>query len=217
MKKILLGGMVVGVALCWVAQSAQAQTANATANSPLYNPGTNSLSMDLYGNLRSSSDSGVPTYSAIATFTPVAGIVGEICGSASKTITLRNLSMDGWVPLAGTAGGMTVVVHRLSSADAGGTPVAVNKPSYVVGNPTTTALVQGYTAAPSTGTSLGSIYSGTVNFPILGNDTPKSVLPATAFTQPITLAGASQCVDMTIAGTVPTTPTLSIGWTWTEQ
>lgn len=153
------------------------------------------------------------TYSASVPLVPVASIVFQICGSASKIIHVRSLTFQG---SAATAGGMTFQTRRLSGADTTGTavvPVPAN-----AANPTPTA---GILSLPSSaGTSLGRIYNGALAFPLVAGAVPpiETIAPWLSYAgQPFTLVGAAQCIDAVFAGTVPTTPLLDATVTWTEE
>jgi hypothetical protein len=160
--------------------------------------------------------SGIPlaTFVASATYTPTTGVTTEICGEAGKTVRLIS---EMWSGSASAAGGMTLSGILTSSPSTGGTSTTVTASPYVSGN-TPVAVVKTFTVAPTAGTIVGRLEYLGVPFQATSSLNNPIIIThgADGVTQPITLT-AGQCVDFSLTGTVPSSPTLNVALVWTEQ
>lgn len=160
----------------------------------------------------------MPSDSSFASFTPTTGVLWSECGSASKTIHIKSLVVQGF---AGTAGSYVLQVLKTSTAPSGGTATALTfVADTTVGATSNTATGSYYTAAPTGGTSLGAVAGGIVPFPVAGGmSMPVNLLAqgAPTGTQAIALSGTAQCVEISTTTAALTTPTMVVAEAHTEQ
>ena len=81
----------------------------------------------------------------------------NIVGSASKTITVKRITVSGMTLTA--VGYFTINVEKLSTASTGGTSTTLVATSLDSNNSAATAVVKAYTAAPTKGALVGTIAS----------------------------------------------------------
>jgi hypothetical protein len=155
------------------------------------------------------------TYSCLASFTPVAGDIALIAGASGKVITVTRVEVS--LSTSGTAALETVQLIKRSTADTGGTPVAMTAVPHDKLFPPAAATVSNYTAAPTLGAAVGSIRG--VQF----ND-QSAALPGAASwlwtfgdrpgARAFVLRGAQDQLCINLGGVVATqTAIVSIEWT----
>lgn len=177
---------------------------------------------DLRGNYRGPK----VTYAACTTAKSVAvsgtAAFSILAASATKTIRLQKVIFSGVVATA--ANYVDVVLRKTSTVATGGTPVTLTQTPYVSSSAAgTAAACNFYTAAPTSGTLVGTLGVQTVFGPLLG--TPAvSILPVTFdYTTeseqetPTLTAGSTQSFELNF-GTAPgNAVTCTVQWIWTEE
>jgi acyl dehydratase len=159
------------------------------------------------------------TYSAVALgIVPAASAtdVFTITGSASKTISITAISIDG---LATTSGAMKMQLMKRSSANTGGTSTAVTAVPFDSNDAAASATVLAYTSNPIVGTPVGTLETFIQAFPSTaqtysddGNDFTYGTIG-----KPIVLRGVAQTLAINLNGaSAPAGGTLDIKMTWTE-
>lgn len=161
-------------------------------------------------------------HAAIVSLAPAASATDfvTICGSASKTIAITDIILNGQ---ATTAGSKFVQLAFRTTADTGGTSTSISAIPSDTSDPVATATVLQYTANPaSLGTSAGYVRSGVLSLPT----TATLGIPQTEwqfgaqtrnFEKEITLRGTSQCLTLHGGGaSFPAGSTLFGSISWTE-
>lgn len=159
-----------------------------------------------------------PTYSASRPLFALAASgtdVFTITGSASKTIRIVRLVLQF------TLGGKQVsfFVIKRSSANSGGTSGTATAVPHDSLSAAGTATVRSYTANPTLGTEVGTIYAATAPA-VLASSTstaPAAVVDFTrTFEQPIVLRGVEETLAVNV-GAVTTGVSLLASVVWTEE
>jgi hypothetical protein len=167
--------------------------------------------------------SGLATYSAFAgpiTSPASATDVFIINGAAAKIIKVWRI----WVTtIQTTAGVNSWAILKRSTANTGGTAVATTKVPLDSSDAAASALVQHYTANPTTGTLVGNVWLGRVASPAtattgfakeLGTMVDFSILCG----KPVVLSSAAEGLALNFLGVSPPTGMASIcGVQWTEE
>jgi len=121
----------------------------------LTNGQAGALQSDTTGALYVNIEGRKQTYSCFATFTPVAGDIAVLSGSASKTIRITRVEVS--MSTSGTAGVEAVTLVKRSAADTGGTSAAMTAVPHDSNYAAASAAPRNYTAAPTLGTAVGTI------------------------------------------------------------
>lgn len=159
------------------------------------------------------------TYSAAVT-NLVTGLLATdiftISGSATKTIRVTKISIDG---LAVTGGNFTVQLIKRSSANTGGTSTTATDVPHDSNNAAATAVVRAYTVNPTVlGTQVGLLRSNRVF--ISGGATTGSAEDEEHFGdlgQAVVLRGAAEFLCLNLNSVTINTPTLNLWAEWTEE
>lgn len=159
----------------------------------------------------------IPLVAAVTVNVPIFNIIG----SASKTVTVKRITVSGMTLTA--VGYFTINVEKLSTASTGGTstsPVAV---SLDTNNPAATAVVKAYTAAPTKGTLVGTLAS----WRALWQATVAAAAGVTDYftfnfgdmreTKGVILRGTSQEIALTFPVVLASAGTLAVDIEWTEE
>lgn len=169
------------------------------------------------------------TYSAGSTFTTPAAATTDfwqIYGSGTKTIKV--LRVEAAYTSAGTSTNDQFFLIKRSTANSGGTSTVVTNVPLDSTNSAATAVVRIYTVNPTTGTSVGTVASGTLQSVINpGGTYPVSQSPQGAQVlfdhrltgQPVVLRGTGEGLVLNFAGTIPASsiPKIAVTVFWTEE
>ena len=171
------------------------------------NDGTNARTLftDAAGRLQTAPTTKTTYSAATAIFTPVATAtdIFVITGSATRTVKILSIILSGTQTTAGNIG--TISLIKRSTDDTGGTSVAATRIPHDSTNAAATAVVRHYTANPTLGTTVGTVYSPRVSIPAPAT----AIVPATIFQynapdpahgQPITLRGAAEVIAVNMGG-----------------
>ncbi len=137
----------------------------------------------------------ISTYSGnTVAFTPVAGDIFVITGSATKTVKILRIILCGTQTTAGNVN--TISIIKRSSANSAGTAVALTKVPFDSTSPASTIVAQHYTAAPTPGTAVGTLWG------------PRATIPAPATVNNVGESGASAILiydhNQSVNGQLPT-------------
>lgn len=159
------------------------------------------------------------TYSAAITNLVSATLATDILtinGSASKTIRVTKISIDG---LAVTGGNISVFLIKRSTVNTGGTSTTLTNVPHDSANAAGTAAVKAYTVNPTVlGTAVGTVRSNRVF--ISGGATTASAEDEQRFGdlgQGIVLRGTSESLCLNLAGVTINSPSLNVWVEWTEE
>lgn len=160
------------------------------------------------------------TYGAAITATTVAATptdVFTITGSATKTVKIRHISIDGTQT---TGGVVNILVIKRSTANTGGTSTLPTAVPYDSANPAATAVVRSYTVNPTAlGTAVGTIHSEKL-FVSATTGTPDELkfdYTEHSPIQPITLRGATEVLAINLNSVTVTGNSFNMDITWTEE
>jgi hypothetical protein len=184
------------------------------------------LQTDPAGNLRVTGVGGMNTYSASASFVPVASAtdIAILPGSASKTIKVLRVKLQ-LSSTSTTAQNIVAQLIKRGAANTGGTSSAMTVVPHNSGNTTATAAPLTYTANPTINNTVGAVDTGIVSTqqaPTAGTaGYPQNewVVDYTApGMQPIVLSGVAQGLAVNLGGvTVSATATAKVTFTYTEE
>jgi hypothetical protein len=156
------------------------------------------------------------SYSSNSIFTPVAGDIAVLPGSATKTIRVTRVEVS--MSTSGTAAYESVQLIKRSTADTAGTSAAMTAVPHDSAFAAASAAPLKYTAAPTLGTAIGTVRGAQIYDP-----SGVSALSPNVVTWPfgdragvIVLRGVAQqlCVNL---GAVVATQTVSVTFEWTEE
>lgn len=141
-----------------------------------------------------------------------------IYGSATKTVNIKRIVVQG--PTLTLVEYITPTLTKYSTAPSGGTTTAITAvPMDSNYSASTASLLQAYTAAPTAGTSVGTIgarkilaQATTAAAAGMVNDTIDFL-----FTTPIVLRGTAEGVGIRFAGAPASAVTLSVFVEWSEE
>lgn len=159
----------------------------------------------------------IPLVAAVTVNVPFFNIIG----SATKTITVKRISVNGFTTTA--VGYVTINAEKLSTATSGGTSTTLVATPLDSSNSAATAVVKAYTVAPTKGTLVGVVSSQ--RFLSQANTAAAAGIP-TAFeflygvmdsTQGITLRGAAQELCLVFPVVLASAGTCAIDIEWTEE
>ena len=159
----------------------------------------------------------VPLVTAVTVNVPFFNIIG----SASKTITVKRITVSGMTITA--VAYFTINVEKLSAASTGGTSTTLAAVPLDSANSAATAVVKAYTAAPSKGALVGTVAS----WRALWQATVAAAAGVTDYftfnfgdmreTKGVILRGAAQELALTFPVVLASAGTLSIDIEWTEE
>ncbi len=152
---------------------------------------------------------------ASAPFTPGATPqdVFTIMGSASKTIRVVRMGLSG---IQTTAGLNAWSIVKRSTANSGGTSALLTAVPTDDSYPAATATVRQYTANPTAGVLIGSVWSGRIMSPILAS-TPGDIEKLVCFSPPIVLSGITDVLAWNFGGVaLPTGLSVQARAEWDE-
>jgi hypothetical protein len=159
------------------------------------------------------------TYRAAATAITPAALATDILtvtGSATKTINITRIDLDG---VQTTAGQAVILLIKRSTADTGGTSTAVNKVPLDSLSAASTATVLSYTANPAVGTAIGTLASTRMFLP---GATTASDAQGMSMTygelggQQLSLRGTNQVLAVNLNGTTLTGGSINVNIEYTE-
>lgn len=175
-----------------------------------------------------SDNSPVPVTFSAAAATYSASIVGlspaalatdifTITGSATKTVRISRILVNG---VQTTAGQVSVMAVKRSTANTVGTSTAPTRVPYDSTSAAATATVLAYTANPTLGTTVGTITSSRLFVPGTASASDAQglqVLTGDVGQQFITLRGIAEVVAVNLNGVTVTGAALNITVEWTES
>jgi len=159
------------------------------------------------------------TYSASATAIVPAALATDIltiAGSATKTINITRIDLNG---VQTTAGQAVILLIKRSAADTGGTFSAVSKVPLDSLSAASTATVLAYTANPTVGTAFGTIASARMFLPgaTTASDAQGMSMPYGGLGgQQLSLRGTSQVLAINLNGTTLAGGSININIEYTE-
>jgi hypothetical protein len=162
------------------------------------------------------------TYVAVASNLAAAAAATDIFtiyGSASKTIVVEKLIIDGVVGTAAVSAFFQVI--KRSAANTGGTSTAPAKVPYDSTQAAATATVLSYTANPTAlGTAVGNVRSDRVFLPLTSTAVDaqgRIFLFGDEDMKGVVLRGTGEGLCVNLNGATLTTPSLNINIEWTEE
>lgn len=169
-----------------------------------------------------STNIGKQTYiSSSAAFSPPATPtdVFTITGGIGKVTRILRVGIS---TIQTTAGINTWFLVKRSTANSGGTSSAITAVPCDSANGSAVSSVLSYTANPSTGTSVGNVWSGRISSPdvaAVGTQSPFTIIDfIDLFGQPLVLRGTSQVIAWNFAGAALPAGLSVIGFVqWTEE
>ena len=159
------------------------------------------------------------TYTASATAVASAALATDIftiTGSATKTISINRIDING---VQTTAGQASILLIKRSTADTGGTPTAITKVPLDSLSTASSATVLAYTANPTVGTAIGTLSSTRIFLPgaTTASDAQGMSIPYGGLGgQQLTLRGISQVLAVNLNGATVAGGSLNINIEWTE-
>ena len=161
----------------------------------------------------------IATYSAAVTALTVAATATDIftiTGSATKTIKIKHLSMNGTQT---TAGNVDLLLLRRSTANTAGASTTLTNVPFDSLNPAGTATVRAYTVNPTRGTLVGTLHNKKLFVPTatgLGDEWIFQPTPDSN-AQEITLRGVNEVLAINLNGVSVGGSSFDIDITWTEE
>ena len=159
----------------------------------------------------------VPLVAAVTVNVPFFNIIG----SASKTVTVKRITVSGMTLTA--VGYYAINVEKLSTASTGGTSTTLASVSLDTNAAAPTAVVKAYTAAPTKGTLVGTLAS----WRALWQATVAAAAGVTDYfifnfgdmreTRGIVLRGVTQEVALVFPVVLASAGTLSVDIEWVEE
>lgn len=141
-----------------------------------------------------------------------------ITGSATKTVKIRHISIDGTQT---TAASRAVILLKRSTANAGGNSTTLTAVPFDSNNPAATATVRAYTTNPGTlGTLVGNMQSEKLLIPVVGSTTDDALTFSqleASLEQPITLRGANEVLAINMNGVTSAGNVMNVDIIWTEE
>lgn len=165
------------------------------------------------------------TVNAVATAAGT-GPFFSICGSASTTLRIQEVQINGSVATAATRS--AVALTKTSTATSAGTATALVQVPHDSGSAAgTSALLNYYTVLATTGTAVGTVGLRFRVFPITATAVASDWMNALVFDfgrassqregEGLILRGTSQCLQAAFPTTTTNAPTLTVSVTWTEE
>lgn len=145
----------------------------------------------------------------------------SMCGSATKTVRVQQLTIGGTVATAAVYGDVTL--RKTSAATSSGTATALVKvPHSSTAAASTLALLNYYTALATAGTLVGTVGAQSAVFPITG--TVAAAMAQLIFdwtnrqeSEAPVLRGVAECLEAGFGTTTTNAPTLAVHVIWTEE
>ncbi len=147
----------------------------------------------------------------------LASDIVTITGSASKTITITHIDIDG---VQTTASQVLVLFIKRSTANTAGTSAAPTIIPLSSLSSAATATVLAYTANPTVGTPVGTIVSNRLFVPGAATTTDAqglSVVYGALSQQPLSLRGTSQVLAINLNGVTIAGGSINVNIEWTES
>lgn len=137
------------------------------------------------------------------------------CGSASKTVTVQSVELQGFA----SSGGGTLAVKLIRRApDTGGTSSALTGTVHDTNDAPATASVLTYTANPTLGAPVGDVLDTLLLFGLTGSNNQYIPFVFSPRAQAIVLRGANDCLAVDLLGqSTPAGPTVYVNIIQTEQ
>lgn len=143
-----------------------------------------------------------------------------ITGSASKTIKIRKVHIDG-TTTAGSGKSVNFSLIKRSSADSGGTSTTMTNVPFDSNNAAATATVRAYTANPTLGTTVGAVVTDRLDIPTVGASGRGADNPIWQFGiedgQNVVLRGTTQQLCANLGGATITNPVFACFVEWSEE
>lgn len=143
-----------------------------------------------------------------------------ICGSATTTVRVQQVTIGGTVATAAVYGDVTL--RKTSTATSAGTPVALTRVPHDSTAAAATATTNYYSALATAGSLVGTLGAQSAVFPITG--TVAAQLAQLVFdwvnrqeSEAPVLRGTAQCLEAGFGTTTTNAPTLSVQVIWTEE
>ena len=147
----------------------------------------------------------------------LAGDIFTITGSASKTVYVTRIDIDG---IQTTAGQILILMVRRSTADTGGTSTSPNKVPLDSLSAAATATVLAYAVNPTIGTAIGTTTSARVFLPAAATATDAqgiSILYGQIGEQQMILRGITQVLAVNLNAVTIAGASININVEWTES
>src|SRR5262249_55442946 len=144
-----------------------------------------------------------------------------ICGSATRTLRIQQVTIGGTVATAAVYG--DVELRKVSTATSAGTATALTKVALDSTSFASTAnAVNFYTVLATTGTNVGMVASQAAVFPLTGTVAATNASLVFDWTgrqesQAAVLRGTAECLEASFGTTTTNAPTLTVGVVWTEE
>lgn len=191
-------------------------TGSCFATAKGWRAGSGPAQLDSGGDTLISTNGKKASYRAFASFTPVAGDIAVLPGSATKKITVTRVEAS--CSTSGTAALADLQLVKRSAADTGGTSGAMTAVPIDSGDSAATSAPLSYTAAPTPGAAVGTV----AGFRIMNGSA--TVIPTIVFWQAATgqgakavvLNGTAQELAVNVSAVV-LTQTCDIAFEWTEE
>ena len=162
----------------------------------------------------------IATYGAAVTALNAANTATDIFtigGSATKTIKIKHISMDGTATTGAVA---NILLIKRSSANTGGTSTVATNVPYDSSDAAATATIRSYTANPTAvGTAVGTIHSEKmfISTATAVPDELKFDYTGIQAMKEITLRGATEFLCINLNGVTFAGNSFNIDVTWTEE
>ena len=157
-----------------------------------------------------------PTYSSTINGVTPAASATDVCalsGSATKTIKVRRIIVNGFTNGVAVAEPVTILRRSTIYAGAGSSPVET---AYDSSNSAATAVAEVWTANPTVGTLVGLLADISVLFPAGTALAPATVFEFGRLGSPVVLRGVAQSVAVNLSG-ITIAGTLGCTFEWTED
>jgi hypothetical protein len=173
---------------------------------------------DVTGSTFVNNDGRKKTYSAFATWTPVAGDICIMPGNATNIVRVHRVEVS--MSTTGTAGVEQVQLIKRSTADTGGTSAAMTAVPHDSAFPAGVSIPHNYTVAPTLGTAVGPIrgvqFFDETNAATGANTWLWTFGDGRGGAAAIVLRGAAQQLNVNLAGVIAT-QTVTVSYEWTEE
>lgn len=181
---------------------------------------TKELFVNVDGSARTSTDSGLATYSAgfVGLVPPASATdIFTITGSATKTVRIKFIQMSASTT-SGSGVAFNLSIVKRSTANSGGTSTTATAVPHDSTSAAGTAVVRGYTANPTVGTLVGVVRATRTEAVTAG--TSRQIGEYTFSNkndQSIVLRGTSEVLAVNLNGASVTGPVVGCSIEWTEE
>ena len=142
----------------------------------------------------------------------------SITGSATKTIRIKHISVDG---TRTTATNVSVQLVKRSTANTGGTPTTITSVPWDSNFATATATVRTYGTNPTTGTLVGILHSEKMHMPTAtsagGDELTFTFHVEGGNMSDVVLRGTNEVLAVNMNGVTATGNSMNIDIVWTEE